>query len=91
MDFGMLINPLQPARFWKIVKKFKLKLSLKNTLKSVKMQLETSNWNQNVGNFILYKKGHDCIIKILNRYGAVMSQRQHTFPVPTRGRWSLMG
>ena len=91
VDFGMLINPLRSKRFWKIVKKFKLKLDFQNAVESVKKQLENSNLNQNVGNFILYKKAWASIIKILNRYEAVMSQRQHTFSVPTRGQWPLMG
>ena len=55
------------------------------------MQLETSNWNQNVGNFILYKKGHDCIIKILSGYGAVTSQRQHTFADYICRPWGYLG
>ena len=67
-SFGGFINPLVPKHFLKINQKSKTKCDFKNAVKSVEMTLETPNSKQNVGNFLLYKKGPANHIKILNHY-----------------------
>ena len=73
MNFHIFINPLLHELKLKMLKFQNINFELQTYITSARIALESCFKSQNVGNFVLFKKGIELYPSIFNRYRVMTS------------------